>query len=133
MQAKAGFKWRVNMARILIADDSTEHRQKAIDLLQKNSHEVITANNGMQAFELAVSESPDLILMDIVMPVLNGFQATRKISHTAETSHIPIIMLTAKEQEADRVWAIRQGAKDYIAKPPNEEELIGKITALLNS
>jgi len=120
------------MARILVADDSPEHIQNAIDILHKNNHETIIANDGMQAFELATSEKPDLILMDVVMPVLNGFQATRKITHTPETSDIPIIMLTAKEQEADRVWAMRQGASDYIAKPPSEIELIEKINNLLN-
>ena len=120
------------MARILVADDSPEHIKNATDILQKHNHETIVADDGMQAFELALSEKPDLILMDVVMPVLNGFQATRKITHTPETCDIPIIMLTAKEQEADRVWAMRQGAKDYISKPPEETELIEKINSLLN-
>ena len=121
------------MARILVADDSTAHIDIVSDMLKKHKHDVIVANDGLQACQLAVNESPDLIIMDVVMPNLNGFQATRKITQSPETSHIPIIMLTAKEQEADKVWALRQGAKGYVSKPPDEKELMGLIDSLITA
>jgi twitching motility two-component system response regulator PilH len=121
------------MARILVADDSTAHIDLVSEILKKHQHEIIVANDGLQACQLAVSEQPNLIIMDVVMPNLNGFQATRKITHTPETNHIPIIMLTAKEQEADKVWALRQGAQGYVSKPPNEKELMELINSLISS
>jgi len=121
------------MARILVADDSTAHIDLVSDILNRHNHEIIVANDGLQACQLAVSESPDIIIMDVVMPNLNGFQATRKITQNPDTNHIPIIMLTAKEQEADKVWALRQGAKGYVSKPPDEKELMGLIDSFITS
>ena len=121
------------MARILVADDSTDHVDIVSNILAKHQHVIIVANDGLQAFQLASSEQPDLIIMDVVMPNLNGFQATRKITQNPGTHHIPIVMLTAKEQEADKVWALRQGARAFVAKPPVEKELMGVINSLIES
>jgi twitching motility two-component system response regulator PilH len=119
------------MARILIVDDSPTQRMALTNILEKNKHEVLIAEDGQQGIDVSRNELPDVILMDVVMPGLNGFQATRHISKYEGTSHIPIIILTSKDQETDRVWAERQGAKDYIIKPANEAELISKINKLL--
>lgn len=119
------------MARILVVDDSKTQLQALIKLLSKHGHEVFTANNGEDGVNFARSDLPDLILMDVVMPGLNGFQATRQITRYEATSHIPVIMLSSKDQETDKVWAERQGASDFIVKPAEEDELIGKINALL--
>jgi len=91
---------------------------------------VVTAENGEEAITKAKQEKPDLIIMDVVMPGLNGFQATRAISKDDETKDIPVIMCTTKGQETDKVWGMRQGAKDYIVKPVNQDELLKKIAAL---
>jgi twitching motility two-component system response regulator PilH len=85
---------------------------------------VLKAENGADGVALARQEKPDAVLMDIVMPGLNGFQATRQLSKDPETNHIPVIMVTTKDQETDMVWATRQGAKAYITKPVDEQKLI---------
>jgi len=117
------------MTRILIVDDSPTQLNGLSKVLVKNGYDIITAEDGERGVEKAVSEKPDIILMDVVMPNLNGFQATRQITRNPETSHIPVIMLTGKDQETDRVWAERQGASDYLIKPPNETDLLKKIKA----
>jgi len=119
------------MARILIVDDSPTQLATLSRLLQKHEHEIITAVDGVQGVEVAEQEMPDLILMDVVMPHLNGFQATRKITTNDKTSHIPVILVTTKDQETDRVWGARQGAKGYVTKPANESELITAVNDLL--
>lgn len=121
------------MALILVADDTADHIEIVSNILEKHNHSIIIANDGLHACQLAVSEHPDLIIMDVVMPNLNGFQATRKISQNPETNDIPIIMLTGKDQEADKVWGLRQGAKGYINKPTNERELMEVIDSLISS
>ena len=115
------------MTRILIVDDSPTQLNVISKILSKHGYEVITAEDGEIGVQKAASEKPDIILMDVVMPNLNGFQATRQITKNPETSHIPVIMLTSKDQETDRVWAERQGASDYLTKPPNEADLVVKI------
>lgn len=121
------------MAKILVVDDSPTQRQVLLKILKKHGHEVLTAENGDSAIDTATAELPDLILMDVVMPGLNGFQATRTITKNEKTRHIPVIMLTSKDQDTDRVWAQRQGAADYLVKPASESDLIGKIKSLLVS
>lgn len=121
------------MAKILVVDDSPTMLAGTTKILATAGYEVIQASGGNEGIEKATSEQPDLILMDVVMPDLNGFQATRKISNSPDTQHIPVIMLTTKDQETDKVWAKRQGAKDYIVKPPKADELLSKINNLLNS
>jgi twitching motility two-component system response regulator PilH len=119
------------MARILIVDDSPSQLVGLKRIVEKLGHQVVTAEDGSAGVEAAKREIPDLILMDVVMPNLNGFQATRTISKDAKTSHIPIVLVTTKDQETDRVWGMRQGAKAYVTKPVNEGELIDTIKKLL--
>ena len=119
------------MARILIVDDSPSQLVGLKRIVEKLGHQVVTAEDGSAGVEAAKREFPDLILMDVVMPNLNGFQATRTISKDAKTSHIPIVLVTTKDQETDRVWGIRQGAKAYVTKPVNEGELVDTINKLL--
>ncbi|WP_075186250.1 twitching motility response regulator PilH [Teredinibacter haidensis] len=115
------------MAKVLIVDDSPTETYKLTGMLEKNGHAVITAINGEDGVATAKAELPDLILMDIVMPGLNGFQATRQLSKAPETTHIPVIIVTTKDQETDRVWGMRQGAKAYLTKPIDEKELLATI------
>lgn len=119
------------MAKILIVDDSPTQIQSLMKILTKNGHETITAEDGDSAVKVAREELPDLILMDVVMPGLNGFQATRHITKTEGTQHIPVIILSSKDQETDKVWAERQGASGYIIKPASEDELMSLINKLL--
>ena len=120
------------MATVLIVDDSPTEIHVLKTMLEKNGFSVITASSGEEGVATSKAKKPDLILMDIVMPGLNGFQATRQITTDAETQHIPVIIVTTKNQETDRVWGLRQGAKDYITKPATEEELIVKVNAAIN-
>jgi len=115
------------MARILVVDDSPSQLFGMQKIIEKMGHEVLTATNGVEGVRTAKEQIPDLILMDIVMPELSGFQATRKISREERTSHIPIIMVTTKNQQTDKVWGMRQGAKDYLVKPVSEKALISTI------
>lgn len=119
------------MARILIVDDSPTEMYKLATMLEKNGHQVYKAENGADGVALAKQEQPDAVLMDIVMPGLNGFQATRQLTKSAETQHIPVIIVTTKDQETDRVWGKRQGAKDYLTKPIDETTLIATLNAVL--
>lgn len=119
------------MAQILIVDDSPTEVHILSSMLEKGGHTVISASNGEEGIAQAKSAKPDLILMDVVMPGMNGFQATRQLSKDAETAEIPIIIVTTKDQETDRVWGLRQGAKDYVTKPIEEAVLSEKINALL--
>ena len=121
------------MASILIVDDSPTEIHVLKTMLEKNGFTAITASSGEEGISVAKSENPDLILMDVVMPGMNGFQATRALTRDAETSGIPIIIVTTKDQETDRVWGLRQGAKDYLTKPAKEQDLITKINAALGS
>ncbi len=119
------------MARILIVDDSPSQLMGMKRIVEKLGHEALTAEDGAAGVESAKAEKPDLILMDVVMPNLNGFQATRAISKDTATSHIPIVLVTTKDQETDKVWGMRQGAKAYITKPFNETQLVEVINGLL--
>ena len=119
------------MTRILIIDDSPTEIHVLSGILNKNGFDVLTATNGEDGIATAKREKPDLILMDVVMPGMNGFQATRSLSKDPDTEAIPIIIVTTKDQETDRVWGLRQGAKDYLPKPVEERELVNKIKALL--
>ena len=120
------------MAKVMIVDDSPTEVHVLTTMLTKNGHEVVVATSGEESVETAKTEMPDLILMDVVMPGMNGFQATRQISKSAETSSIPVIMVTTKDQETDKVWALRQGAKDYIVKPVKEKALIEHVNMVLS-
>ena len=119
------------MAQVLIVDDSPTEAHVLKGMLEKNGFEVETAENGTEGIERAKALKPDLILMDVVMPGLNGFQATRQLTKDPETSEIPVIIVTTKDQETDRVWGLRQGAKDFLSKPISEKTLIEKINLVL--
>ena len=119
------------MARILVVDDSPSQLLGMKRIVEKLGHEVLTADDGVLGVELCKAEKPDLVLMDVVMPNLNGFQATRALTREEATQHIPIVLVTTKDQETDRVWGMRQGAKAYLTKPFNENQLIEVINSLL--
>ncbi len=119
-----------SIRKILIVDDSPTERHALQDMLTKAGYEVLATDNGEDAIAKARSSKPDLILMDVVMPGLNGFQATRAISRDPETRSIPVIMCTSKSQETDKIWGLRQGARDYVVKPVVRDELLAKITSL---
>lgn len=116
--------------KVLIVDDSPTERYFLSDILIKNGFSVSTAENGEEAMLKIKADKPQLILMDIVMPGQNGFQVTRAISRDPETQDVPIIICTSKGQETDRIWGLRQGARDYIVKPVDPQELLAKIAAL---
>jgi len=121
------------MARILIVDDSPTEIFAFKRMLEDHGYEILSANNGEDAIDKARREKPDLILMDVIMPGMNGFQATRRLSKDPETAKIPVIMITTKDQETDRIWGLRQGARDYVVKPPTETEFLAKIKVALDS
>lgn len=113
--------------KILVVDDSPTERYFYADLLTRSGYTVLTAENGEEALVKAKNDQPQLILMDVVMPGQNGFQVTRAISRDPVTAHIPILICTSKDQETDRYWGLKQGAKDYLVKPVNPQELLAKI------
>jgi len=119
------------MARILIVDDSPTQLLSLKRVVEKLGHATLTAEDRSAGVEVAKREVPDLILMDVVMPNLNGFQATRSISKDPKTAHIPVILVTTKCQETDKIWGMRQGAKAYVTKPIDEKELVQAINDLL--
>lgn len=116
------------MAKILIVDDSPATIFSLKKLVEDWGHEAVTAENGDQALEVASKERPHVILMDIVMPGMSGFQATRKLSKNQSTNDIPVIFVSMKDDEADRIWGMRQGASAYVTKPVNPETLMTAIS-----
>jgi twitching motility two-component system response regulator PilH len=121
------------MARILIVDDSPSQLLGIQRIVEKLGHESLTAEDGAAGVEVAKRELPDMVLMDVVMPNLNGFQATRTLSREATTKHIPVILVTTKDQDTDRMWGLRQGAKAYLTKPFSEDELAEVIERVFNA
>jgi len=119
------------MSKVLVVDDSPTELFQFRDWLEAMGHEVITAENGRDGVAMAAVEQPDVILMDIVMPDMNGFQATRLISRNAETSHIPVIIVSSKDQQTDKVWGERQGAYAYVTKPVEQQELLSIMESVL--
>jgi twitching motility two-component system response regulator PilH len=115
--------------KILLVDDSKTELHYLSELLLKRGYHVRTAENGEEAMRRLGEEKPDLILMDVVMPGQNGFQLTRAITRDPRFADVPVIMCTSKNQETDKVWGMRQGARDYVVKPVNADELIAKIKA----
>jgi twitching motility two-component system response regulator PilH len=114
---------------ILLVDDSKTELHFLSDLLGKRGYSVRTAEDGEEAMKRLGEEKPDLILMDVVMPGQNGFQLTRAITRDPRFVNVPVIMCTSKNQETDKVWGMRQGARDYIVKPVDADELVAKIKA----
>lgn len=119
------------MARIMIVDDSPTDVQNLRNMLEKSGHTVSEAHSAQEAIDRVKSERPEAVIMDVVMPGVNGFQATRTLSKDPATAHIPVVVVSSKSQETDRVWALRQGAKEYLVKPVKEAELLGAIKAVL--
>ena len=121
------------MARILIVDDSPTQLIGIQRIVEKLGHHTLTAEDGAAGVALAKAELPDLILMDVVMPNLNGFQATRQLSREGSTRDIPVVLVTTKDQDTDRMWGMRQGARAYLTKPFAEADLTDVIGRLLGS
>jgi len=119
------------MANVLIVDDSPTEVHVLKGILEQGGHAVSSADNAEAGIKAAKAIKPDVILMDVVMPGMNGFQATRALTKDPETQHIPIIIVTTKDQETDRVWGLRQGAKDYVTKPVEGKDLLAKVQAVL--
>lgn len=119
------------MATVLIIDDSPTELHLFQKMLDKNGFETLVADNGEDGLLQAQSARPDCILMDVVMPGMNGFQATRKLTRDPATASIPVIMVTTKDQETDKIWGMRQGAVEYLVKPVKEADLVAKINAVM--
>jgi len=120
----------VAIQKILIVDDSPTERYYLTDILVKHGFTVSTAENGEEALLKIKAEKPELILMDVVMPGANGFQITRSIARDPELASVPIIICSSKNQETDRIWGLRQGARDYLVKPVDPQQLLAKIATL---
>ena len=117
--------------RILVVDDTTSHCQMVARLLKRHGFEVFTAQDADEGMDLAVSVQPHLILMDVVMPGGNGFEATRRLATSSSTQHIPVILLSSKDKPLDRQWGLKQGARAYLAKPVQETELLRTLHKVL--
>ena len=118
------------MALILIVDDSPTEVHVMKKALEKSGFQTATAGDGAEGVRMAREMTPDLIFMDVVMPGINGYQATRTLANDPKTRTIPIVMVTSKGQETDKIWGLRQGARDYVVKPVDRDELLDKINAL---
>ena len=116
--------------KILIADDSSTARHVLFQMLARHGYRCILAETAREAMDKAKTENPDLILLDVVMPDMSGFELTRIITRDEATKHIPVIVVTSKNQETDRVWGMRQGAKDYLMKPIDAKDLLAKVAAI---
>ncbi len=112
---------------IMVVDDSATEFHHMNLILARHGYNVIMASNGAEAVDLAAKHQPDLILMDVVMPGMNGFQATRIIARDQRTGHIPVVIISSKDQETDRIWGMRQGARAYLVKPVSEKTLLKAI------
>ena len=121
------------MARILLIEDSPTEAAVLSQLLERNGHQVTTSGNAEDGIASCKRDKPDLVLMDVVLPGMNGFQATRALSREPATKAIPVLIVSTKGMETDRAWGMRQGARDYIVKPPSEDALIARIDQLLET
>jgi twitching motility two-component system response regulator PilH len=119
------------MPKVLIIDDSPTEVHVLAKMLVNQGYQTLSASSGEAGIEMAREEIPDVILMDVVMPGMNGFQATRKLSRDLMTKDIPVIIVTTKDQDTDREWGLRQGARDYLVKPVRADELLAKVASLL--
>jgi twitching motility two-component system response regulator PilH len=120
----------VAIHKILIVDDSPTERYYLTDILVKNGFAVTTADNGEEALAKIRADRPQLILMDVVMPGANGFQVTRSIARDPELAKVPVIICSSKNQDTDRIWGMRQGARDYLVKPVDPVQLLARIATL---
>jgi twitching motility two-component system response regulator PilH len=120
----------MTVKKVLVIDDSPTDRHYLSEMLTRMGYQCVTAANGDEGIQKSKSETPDLILMDVVMPGTSGFQATRAITRDAATKHIPVIICSTKSQETDRIWGMRQGAAGYLLKPVKSADLAAKIKAM---
>ncbi len=116
-----------SMPKVLIVDDSPAQLYTLRQLVEQAGHQAVTADSGEQALEVAASEHPAVILMDIVMPGMNGYQTKRRLSRIESTRHIPVIFVSRRDGEADREWGLRQGAREYVTKPVDPRRLLTAI------
>ena len=121
------------MARILLIEDSPTEAAVMAQLLERNGHKVTTSGSAEDGIASCKRDKPDLVLMDVVLPGMNGFQATRALSRDAVTKAIPVLIVSTKSMETDRAWGMRQGAVDYVVKPPREEDLLERINQLVTA
>ena len=121
------------MARILLIEDSPTDAAVLTQLLERNGHQVLTSGSAEDGIEVCRRELPDLVLRDVILPGMNGFQATRALSRDAATGNIPVVIVSTKSMDTDRAWGLRQGARDYIVKPPNAEALVARINELVGA
>jgi len=121
------------VANILIIDDSPTDVRVFTTLLERAGHQVAAVSTAEEGIERVRAEQPDLVIMDVIMPGMNGFQATRTLTRDPKTQHVPVVMITTKSMETDRVWGMRQGARAFITKPVNEKDLLACINDLLSS
>ena len=121
------------MARLLRLEASPTDTAVLTQLLERNGHQVLSSGSAEDGIEVCRREKPDLVLMDVVLPGMNGYQATRALSRDADTMEIPVLIVSTKGMDTDKAWGLRQGAKDYIVKPPREDELIARINGLLDA
>ena len=119
------------MACILIVDDSPTEKFAIYSMLKKHGHNCLFADDGLSGIAIAKEKQPDVILMDVVMPSMNGYQATRCLAKDKTTAHIPVVMVSNKAQESDRIWGLRVGASAYVCKPASENELVSAVNKLV--
>ncbi|HHL19670.1 MAG TPA: response regulator [Thiothrix sp.] len=115
------------MPHILIVDDSPTETYVLRSIFEKQGYQVSEACNGEEGIAVAEVQKPDLIIMDVVMPGVNGFQATRELGQNSKTSNIPVIVYSSKDQVTDRMWAMRQGAVAYMVKPMHKDKLLSVV------
>jgi twitching motility two-component system response regulator PilH len=120
------------MATILLIEDSPTDRAVFTQWLERAGHQVLAAGNAEDGLQIAREQRPGLVLMDVVLPGMSGFQATRALARDESTREIPVLIVSTKNMETDKAWGLRQGAVDYIVKPPREDDLIARINELVN-
>ena len=126
-----GLRWVRIMSTVLVVEDSLSQREMITDLLRKIGLQVSTAGDGLEALESIQSQTPDVIVLDIVMPRMNGYELCRKLKADPATQHVPVVLCSSKGEEFDRYWGMKQGADAYIAKPFQPAELVGTVKQLL--
>lgn len=119
------------MALVLIVDDSPTEQHIFCKALERHGYDTVVASDGEEAIEVALQMRPEVIVMDVVMPGMNGFQATRRLSKNPATANIPVVIVSSKGQETDRIWGLRQGAAQYLVKPVNSGQLVAAVEAAL--
>jgi twitching motility two-component system response regulator PilH len=120
------------MPLILIVDDSPTEQHVFCKALERHGFDTVVASDGEEAIATAEQVRPEVIVMDVVMPGMNGFQATRRLSKNPDTAKIPVVIVSGKGQETDRIWGLRQGASQYLVKPVEPKQLIAAVEAALN-